>query len=245
MKSPRCPKIYDAVLRRVATLNLRPGAKVLDAPCGDGEVSLALAKKGMEVSAIDVVDELLPQARAALGDRFRLADLTGELPWPDESFELILCVEGIEHLENAFAFVREVHRVCRPGGAFIITTPNSISIRSRVRFFGSGFFLSDPRPLNEASRHPLHHIGLKTFSDLRYLLHTSGFQIFDVQPTHVKPISYAYALLAPWMWLYTLIAFRRERDTSQRARNREIRRMQASRALLFGENILIAARKAG
>ncbi len=243
MNTPRCSKIYDAVIRRVTALGLPQGAKVLDAPCGDGEVSILLATAGLEVSGIDIVDELTGEARAILGDRFRVADLTAKLSWPDASFDLVVSIEGIEHLENAFAFVREMHRVCRPGGIFILSTPNTISIRSRVRFFGSGFYLSDPRPCDEASPHPLHHIGLKTFSELRYVLHTSGFQILDVEPTHVKPVSYAYAFLAPLMWLYTLVAFRKERNAAQRSRNKEIRHAQASRALLFGENIMIVSRR--
>jgi hypothetical protein len=45
------------------------------------------------------------------------------------------------------------------------------------------------------------------------------------------------------MWLYTLIAFRKERNPNQRARNKEIRRAQASRALLFGENIMVVSRR--
>jgi 2-polyprenyl-3-methyl-5-hydroxy-6-metoxy-1,4-benzoquinol methylase len=243
MKTSRCSKIYDAVVMRVFALGLPVNAKVLDAPCGDGKVSILLAKAGFEVSGVDIVDELSTDARAVLGRRFRVADLTSKLPWPDASFDLVVSIEGIEHLENAFAFVREVHRVCRPGGIFILSTPNTISIRSRVRFSGSGFYLSDPRPLDEASPHPLHHIGLKTFSELRYILHTSGFQILDVEPTHVKPVSYAYAFFAPWIWIYTLIAFRKERNADQRARNKEIRRAQASRALLFGENIMVVSQK--
>jgi 2-polyprenyl-3-methyl-5-hydroxy-6-metoxy-1,4-benzoquinol methylase len=243
MKTSRCSKIYDAVVRRISNLGLPANAKVLDAPCGDGEVAILLAQAGFEVSGVDIVDELTDEARVALGERFRVADLTAKLPWPDASFDLVVSIEGIEHLENAFAFVREMHRLCRPGGIFILSTPNTISIRSRVRFIGSGFYLSDPRPCDEAGPHPLHHIGLKTFSELRYILHTSGFQILHVESTHVKPISYAYALLAPWMWLYTLIAFRKERNPNQRARNKEIRRAQASRALLFGENIMVVSRR--
>jgi 2-polyprenyl-3-methyl-5-hydroxy-6-metoxy-1,4-benzoquinol methylase len=243
MKTSCCANIHDAVIRRVAALCLPQGAKVLDAPCGDGEVSILLAKAGLEVSGVDIVDELDGEARAILGERFRVADLTAKLPWTDAAFDLVVSVEGIEHLENAFAFVREMHRVCRPGGIFILSTPNTISIRSRVRFFGSGFYLSDPRPCDEASPHPLHHIGLKTFSELRYILHTSGFRILDVEPTHVKPVSYVYGLFAPWMWLYTLIAFRKERNADQRARNKGIRRAQTSRALLLGENVMVVSRR--
>jgi 2-polyprenyl-3-methyl-5-hydroxy-6-metoxy-1,4-benzoquinol methylase len=243
MKTERCAKIYDAVLNRVRSLNLPRGAKVLDAPCGDGEVSIQLAKAGLEVSGIDIADGLSAEARAVLEGKFRAGDLNATLPWPPASFDLVLSVEGIEHLENGFAFVREAHRVCRSGGYFILSTPNTIGIRSRVRFLGSGFYLSDPRPLDEAHPHPLHHIGLKTYSELRYILHTAGFEIASVEPTHVKPVSYVYGLLAPWMWLYTRIAFRKEHDADQRKRNQEIARAQASRALLFGENILLVARR--
>jgi 2-polyprenyl-3-methyl-5-hydroxy-6-metoxy-1,4-benzoquinol methylase len=243
MRTSRSSKIYDAVLKRVSELGLPRHAKVLDAPCGDGEVAILLAKESLEVSGVDIVDELSGEARVVLGERFRVADLNARLPWPDASFDLVVSIEGIEHLENAFAFVREMHRLCRPGGIFILSTPNTISIRSRVRFLGSGFYLSDPRPCDEASPHPLHHIGLRTFSELHYILQTSDFHILDVKPTHVKPVSYAYAFLAPWMWLYTLIAFRKERNAGQRARNQDIRRVQASRALLFGENILVVSRR--
>lgn len=243
MKAPSCPKIYAAVLRRVQALNLPRGAKILDAPCGDGEVSIELARLGFEISAVDMVDELLPAARAALNGRFHLADMTRPLPWPDASFDLILCVEGIEHLEDAFAFLREMRRLIKPGGILIVTTPNILSLRSRMRFFASGFYNQDPRPLDESARHPLHHIGLRTFPELRYALHTSGFKIVDVGATHTKSISYAYSILAPWMWLYTRIAFRKEKSAAQRERNKEIRSALLSPAILYGENLMLVSRK--
>jgi SAM-dependent methyltransferase len=243
MKAPSCPRIYASVLARVQSLGLPRGAKILDAPCGDGEVSIGLAKLGFEVSAVDMVDELLPEARTALDGRFRLADMTRPLPWPDASFDLIACIEGIEHLEDAFAFLREMHRLLKPGGILLVTTPNVISLRSRMRFFGSGFYNCDPRPLDESARHPLHHIGLRTFPELRYLLHTSGFRLIDAAATHTKPISYAYSIFAPWMWLYTRIAFRKEKSAAQRERNQEIRDSLLSAALLYGENLLLVSRK--
>jgi 2-polyprenyl-3-methyl-5-hydroxy-6-metoxy-1,4-benzoquinol methylase len=243
MKAPSCPKIYASVLARVQTLGLPLGAKILDAPCGDGEVSIELAKLGFEVSAVDMVDELLPEARVFLGSRFRVANMTRPLPWPDASFDVILCIEGIEHLEDAFAFLREIWRLLRPGGILIVTTPNIISLRSRVRFFGSGFYNCDPRPLDESARHPMHHIGLRTFPELRYMLRTGGFEISAVAATHTKPITYAYSIFAPWMWLYTRIAFRKEKSAVQREQNKEIRRTLLSSAVLYGENLLLAARK--
>ena len=233
--------IQRAVLARVARLPLPHAARILDAPCGAGALSLALARKGFDVAAADVD----AGSRAALGDRFRLADLNVSLPWPDAAFDLVCSVEGIEHLENGFAFLREVCRVLRPGGAFVLTTPNTVSLRSRVRFLGSGFYQQDPRPLDESARHPLHHIGLRTFAELRYALETSGLRLVDVGCTHVKPVSLLYAGYVPWIWLYTKIAFRKEKNTAQRGRNREIRRALLSHPLLFGENVMLVAAKPG
>jgi len=242
MTGPSCPKIHAAVARKIAALALPKGAKILDAPCGEGELAIALASQGHEVSAADIESNLSAPAAAAIRE-FRIADLNAPLPWPDAAFDLLACVEGVEHLENPFAFFREAYRVIRPGGYFIVTTPNIASIRSRVRYLGSGFYTQDPRPLNESARHPLHHIGLRPFWQWRYALHTAGFHLADISHTHIKPVSYLYAIYAPWIALYTRIAFRKEKDPRQRARNREILRALSSASLLFGENILLVARR--
>ena len=233
--------IQQAVLGRVPGLGLPPGARVLDAPCGSGSLVVALRTAGYAAVGADID----PAARAPLGEAFQLADLSNPLPWPDGFFDAVLSVEGIEHLENRQAFLRELFRVLKHGGTLVLTTPNTVSVRSRVRFFGSGFFHQDPRPLREAAPHPLHHIGLATFAELRYALHTAGFEIGGVTHTHIKPISYLYADLAPYAWIYTTIAFRKERDPAQRIANRQIRKTLFSRSLLFGENVLVVARRSG
>lgn len=233
--------IQKAVLKHIPSLELRAGAQILDAPCGAGALCQALAKSGFDAWGADVDPEC--GAQPLLNQRFLIADLNHHLPFTCASFDAVLCVEGIEHLENRYAFLREACRILRPGGSLVLTTPNIVSLRSRVRFLGSGFFHKDSRPLNESGRHPRHHIGLSTFSDLRYALHTSGFVLTMADCTHVKPVSYAYSILAPWMWLYTRMAFRKEKDPAQRARNREIRRTLSSSALWFGENLLLTARK--
>lgn len=232
--------VQRAVLNHLPTLGLPRGARILDAPCGGAAVlTLALRERGFDAVGADID----PEAATRLGPHFQKANLDAELPWPAESFDAVISTEGIEHLENQFSFLREIHRTLKPGGVLVLTTPNITALRSRMRFFGSGFFGRDGRPLNETRRHPLHHIGLATFSELRYELHVSGFRISEARHTHIKPISFLYSIYVPWIWLYTLIAFRREKDQVQRNRNKEIRAALHSFSLLFGECLMLVARK--
>ena len=232
--------IETAVFKRVSALR-GPNTRlnILDAPCGEGALAFVLQEKGINVRALDIEGT----AAALLGDAFQIADLNQKLPLPDKSFDLVVSVEGIEHLENPQSFLREVNRVLKDDGRLILTTPNIVSLRSRMRFFGSGFFHRDSMPLNETARHGLHHIGLRSFPQLRYDLHTLGFHLEEVDATYIKPVSYLYGIFIPWMFLYTLIAFRRERDRIQKKRNWKILRTLYSSALLFGENLVLVARK--
>ncbi|HXM99953.1 MAG TPA: methyltransferase domain-containing protein [Candidatus Dormibacteraeota bacterium] len=232
--------IQQRVLDCVPALNLPPDAHVLDAPCGGtAALTVALQKSGLSAVGADVDLD----AAVRLGSSFVQGNLDAPLPWRDDTFDAVFSTEGIEHLENQFAFLREIHRVLKPGGTLLLTTPNITALRSRMRFFASGFFGRDSRPMNESARHPLHHIGLLTFPELRYALHTSGFQLTAISHTHIKPVSYFYGVFVPWMWVYTKIAFHKEKDPVQRERNRQVHSALYSRSLLFGECLMVTARK--
>ena len=240
MKHHHLTVIQHEVRKRIAALGLPSGARVLDAPCGgNAALTCALKQQGFHAVGADIDSE----AATLLGEGFAKVDLNAPFPWPEQSFDAVISTEGIEHLENHYSFLREVSRILKPGGVFVLTTPNITALRSRVRFFGSGFFGRDARPLNESARHPLHHIGLVTFPELRYELHVSGFRLSEVRHTHVKPVSYIYSIYVPWVWLYTLIAFRKEKDSGQRKHNKEIRSALHSFSLLFGECLMLIARK--
>lgn len=71
----------------------------------------------------------------------------------------------------------------------------------------------------------------------------SGFRVVQVRHTHIKPVSYLYAIYAPWMWLYTRLAFRKEKEPAQKERNKQILSTLLSPAALFGECLMLIAKK--
>jgi len=233
--------IQRAALSAFHALALPKGARVLDAPCGDGSLAATLRQAGYDAHGVDIN----AAGAGLLGPAYHDGDLTDRLPFANASFDAVLSIEGIEHLEDRFAYLRELRRLLTPQGMLILTTPNIVGLRSRVRFFGSGFYHRDGRPLREAARDPFHHIALGTLADLRYALHTSGFRLTAVSHTHIKPVSFLYGWLVPWMWLYTAIAFRKEKDAGQRRANREVRSALFSKSVLFGENLLLTAKVQG
>jgi SAM-dependent methyltransferase len=101
-------------------VDLRPGQRVLDVACGNGNTSLAAARRFCEVVGIDYVPMLLDEGREraqAEGLRvdFREGDAE-DLPFPDASFDGVLSTLGVMFAPNQEKAAGELLRVVRPGG---------------------------------------------------------------------------------------------------------------------------------
>jgi ubiquinone/menaquinone biosynthesis C-methylase UbiE len=101
-------------------LDVRAGQRVLDIAAGNGNASLAAARRGCDVVATDYVPALLERARErAAADRldieFREADAES-LPFPDGSFDVVVSTFGVMFTPDQEAAAAEMVRVCRPGG---------------------------------------------------------------------------------------------------------------------------------
>lgn len=211
--------------------------RVLDIPCGEGAFLARLATAGYAPHGADI-----QQMLKVGGVPFTPADMNEPLPFADGAFDAVACIDGIEHLERPFDFVRECYRILRPGGVLLVSTPNISALRSRWRWLLTGFHNKGKTPLDETAPNPWHHIGLRSLPDVRYLLHCNGFRIAALTTNRIKAVSWLYLPLWPLAWLVTGMVFRREvKDAGRRRRDAEVRSQLYSLAVAMGETLIVKA----
>ena len=211
-----------------------------DIPSGSGAFIQRLRDEGFrELIAIDIEDILEIEH-----DHFIQADMTKPLPIQDKTCDILVCIDGIEHIDEQFLFIRESHRILKDEGEIVISTPNISSLRSRWKWFTTGHHHKCKSPLDENNPNPLHHIGMISFTELRYMLHSNGFWIEDIKTNRMKPISFFYALFLPLIYLSTLWVYLR---TGKRENtldiNKSVLKQIFKADILFGETLIIKAKK--
>jgi len=155
------PKTTTRVLELLQELDW-PNACVADVGAGNGYFSHTLGERLRQEQGLSPSEHI--QACDVLPAEFLYEHVTclqveenGRLPYPDSSFDAVISIEVIEHVEDQFEFVRELARIAKPGGLVIFTTPNVLQMQSRVRAFLCGFpELFDMLPLEEAD---IRHLG--------------------------------------------------------------------------------------
>lgn len=103
------------------------GLDVLDLGCAGGFMAEALAERGAQVSGIDPAADAIAAARAHAAGRYDIRYDVGigeALPYVDASFDAVVCVDVLEHVESLPRVLSEVSRVLRPGGMFLFDTIN-------------------------------------------------------------------------------------------------------------------------
>ena len=101
-------------------MDLKPGARVLDVAAGNGNATLAFARRWCSVTSTDYVDALLARGRMraeaeALDVEFRVADAE-KLPFAEDAFDAVVSTFGVMFAPDQQSAARELVRTCRSGG---------------------------------------------------------------------------------------------------------------------------------
>ncbi len=182
----------------------------IDMPAGAGVTSDELQKVGAQVEPYD----LFPEFFKVTGTSCQKADLSQPLPIADHHADVIICQEGIEHISDQLALLKEFNRILKGNGRLILTTPNYSNLMSRVSYM-----------LNESERYKLMppneidsiwyqrntdqsmdiyygHIFMLGIHKLRLLASIAGFSIKKIHSTKANRTA---LLLFPFQYPFILL----------------------------------------
>ncbi len=242
------PTIHRAILRaidRAAPDDLT--GDYLDVGSGAGELLTLVQKRyGVRRFACDYTDTLMrvPDQPVAI------VDLNSEpLPFEDNRFTLVTCAETIEHLERYRETLREIHRVLKPDGVAVITTPNTLNLRSRLRYLAFGFAsLFGPLQIDRRDVHsPRGHINPVSWFYLAHALLEAGFVDLNLTVDRYQRRSLPlFALLFLPIKAAAAQAYRREcrKFKTIDERNDRIVKSMNSRDVLLGRTLVVTVRAA-
>jgi ubiquinone/menaquinone biosynthesis C-methylase UbiE len=243
MNSAAAPLAHQAIHDKVAgILEPEPRGQLLDVPAGEGALAERLLTAGFEVTCCD----LYPEIFRLSGVRITQGDLNGELPFTDQSFDYLTCLEGLEHIENPQQAIREFARMLRPGGTVIVSIPNILNIEERFKWLLYGY-TSHFKPMTRTHVARLRaeydnreeiaaHVNPIGYSELRYILEKNGFQILGVHRD--KPKSNAW-LYWPIVLLIRLIA---RLTPADKRKERWTEELASDEVLLGGNTLIVHAR---
>ena len=225
--------------------------RLLDIPSGDGPVQRKAREAGYDVVGLD----LFPSA----GLRGVQGDACAALPFQDESFDVVISMEGIEHFENQTDFVRECCRVLKPGGVMILTTPNIMHLSARTTALMTANRCLKHGHINEVNtfrggegKRAYHgHAYLIDAFRLRYIMRVVGLQVDSIEATDLSPSSVMLAPMELMIRIATPLSIRMAKkrrkkmglSTPDQQLESELKQIAYSRSLLYRKKMIAIAHK--
>lgn len=172
---------YDWIMKRFFANT--ENKVILDIGCGTGTLLVRLKENNNQVYGIDVSETGVKKVKEK-GIVCDLLDLNvNTLPFSDNYFNVVICLETMEHLENPYHCLREIRRVLKPQGIFLISIPN-------------------PRIL-----HPYFYPAIFTAKNFKQLLGLTSFKVERVVGWGQAVMFKKILNLLKEGWLYTIIYF--------------------------------------
>lgn len=186
---------------------------MIDIGAGEGAFSRRLLNANYNVRACNLYPELFQVSEV----NCLPVPLSGELPFAEHTADVVVALELFEHIDGHEPLLREIHRVLKPGGKLLLTTPNILNLKSRILFLLTGYLYNFPS-LDPEVRDPVHqHISPFSLDRYRWSLRQSGFRLQNVSVDRYKPSSLMWAFLIPLIRLVTWRSARR--STNMRMQN--------------------------
>ena len=239
-------RILLSTVKMVGRMHKTFPAAHLDVGSGHGDlITLLRERYDITSAACDYTDTLIQLSDVPI----KVVDLNvDKLPFSNKSFDLVTCTEVIEHLEHYRETIREIHRILIPGGTFVVTTPNILNLKSRIRFLIFGFYnLFGPLHFKESALHSAGgHINPVSLFYLVHALIDAGFS--NVQVTIDKPQSsskfWLLFLYAP-IKLFSAVIKRKEKQKYKTidVHNHAYVHMINSIDILLGRTIVVGCKK--
>jgi 2-polyprenyl-3-methyl-5-hydroxy-6-metoxy-1,4-benzoquinol methylase len=234
------PYLHDLVWD---LLKKEPPGRLLDVPSGPGYFAQQAAQNGFKSVAAEIDTSL----HVLSGVLYITANMGENLPFEDGYFDYVVSIEGIEHTENPFRFLRECARVLKSTGKLYLTTPNVSSLQNRLLFLITGCHDNPPGPIrSDLPNLFMSHINLIPFQRLETFLRFSGFMINEIHPYKLRPVSQAlYWFVYPIAKMrYSNVFNKLYKGKPEESQYRQIFDYYLSKEVLCGEyNVIVATKK--
>ena len=245
--------ILRATVEKIREMVPRPEGEYLDIGAGHARLIHRVASEfpSLRPRACDYRDDLINKKGLGEGIVVDVLNLNHDpLPYAEGTFDLITCTEVVEHLEHYRRTLREIYRVLKPGGVLVLSTPNVLNLKSRIRYLFFGFFsMFGPLKLEDDDLHnPTGHINPLGYFYLAHALSNAGFR--DLRPS-VDRYQRTSLLWLSLFWvpirIASLFGLRREkgRYATVDAANEGFVREMNSTPMLVGRTLIVGCRKPG
>ncbi len=225
----------------IEVFELKKRGRILYLGCARGDYSIELKRIGYDVIAADAYGDF--QYKNEI--EFKICDVTKKLPFPDKSFDYILLAEIVEHLKNPYFAMREINRVLRKSGKIILSTPNILNIKSRIRFLIEGsyeYFRGPPLDQIKNLKENLYqlHVFPYRYYELEFLLSDCGLQINRIFTSVYENLFLSFFI--PFIKFQLLAKNNRSLKKGGLDYSR-INKILLSKEILFGRHLIIEASK--
>lgn len=165
-------------LRARVVMKFIENKKTLDIGCGEGIFLGELAKRGIDVKGVDIDKQALEKAK----DNFRRLNVkvdvkkssADKIPFKNESFEQIICLDVLEHVKNPNNVISEINRILRKNGKVIISVPNELYLIKTILPFN----------FSEQLKVIGHNNKGFYYGDIKTILEKNGFKVLRYKYYH-------------------------------------------------------------